>query len=335
MMASTPTTTLVTGGSGFIGLALAERLLADGDRVVLFDRQPPPDDLLAALPGRVDVALGDIRDASALTEQLEIHGVDRVVHAAAITPDAEREKRDATTIIDINLNGTVALLEACARHTSIRRVLCLSSVAVYGMAPPPATDNARLTYREETAWPRPESLYGITKLAAEQTALRLADLHGLDLRVARLGPVFGPWEYATGVRDRLSPHHQTLEAARHGEPASLPHALTADWLYSRDAAAALVALLHSPAGAHRLFNVGGERHTDLEQWCALLAERWPHWTAGLAETPDQASVRYGLPGPRPELDTARLREATGWAPRFDLHAASLDYLQWRDDLASR
>jgi nucleoside-diphosphate-sugar epimerase len=326
---ATGPTTLITGGGGFIGLALAERLLLDGHRVVLFDRQPPPPALLAALPGQVEMISGDIRDTEALDAALSAFPIERVIHAAAITPGPERERGDASGVIDVNVMGTVALIEACARQRSIRRVLCVSSIAVYGMAPPPEE-----TYREDSAWPRPTALYGITKLAAEQTALRLAALHGLDLRVARLGPIFGPWEYATGVRDLLSPHHQTLEAARANRAASLPHALQADWLYSRDAASALVGLLVGTTGEHSLYNVGGERQTDLEQWCAILSERWPQWRATLASTPEKASVRYGLTGSRPALDTERLRQAAGWAPRFDLRAAATDYLQWQAAVTS-
>jgi nucleoside-diphosphate-sugar epimerase len=321
--------TLITGGSGFIGLALTEQLLRSGRKVVLFDRQPAPPELLAALPtGSIEMVTGDIRDTAVLLQAIKDYAVDDVVHAAAITPDQKREARDARTVVEVNINGTVALLEACIAHGSIRRVLLLSSVAVYGFAPPPGP-----TYQEDKAWPQPGGLYGITKLAAEQTALRLADLHGLDLRVARLGPVFGPWEYATGVRDMLSPHTQTLEAARSQQPTRLPHELRADWIYSRDAAVALAALLDTDRLNHRLYNVGGQIQSDLLQWCELLGERWPDWKASLAEKPADATVRYGLPGTRPALCTERLRLDTGWSPAHTLAEAATDFLNWRSLIA--
>lgn len=321
--------TLITGGSGFIGLALAERLLLDGDRVVLFDRQPAPSTLLAALPaGAVDVVTADVRDPVALLQAMHDHGIERVAHAAAITPDLARESAEARSVIEVNINGTVAVLEACIAHGAIRRVLLVSSVAVYGFAPAPGPD-----YREDSAWPQPVALYGITKLAAEQTALRMAYLHGLDLRVARLGPVFGPWEYATGVRDMLSPHTQTLQAIRDQQPTLLPHSLRADWIYSRDAASALALLLDSHHLKHSLYNVGGERQSDLLDWCAELSARFPQWTASLASTPAQATLRYGLPGPRPGLCTERLRLDTRWAPAYTLAEAATDYLHWQSSIA--
>jgi nucleoside-diphosphate-sugar epimerase len=322
--------TLITGGSGFIGLALAEQLMRNGRRVVLFDRQPPPSELLAALPtGSIEFVAGDVRDATALQQALDDHCIKDVVHAAAITPDPQREARDARTVVEVNINGTVALLEACIAQGSIRRVLLLSSVAVYGFAPPPGP-----TYQEDQAWPQPTGLYGITKLAAEQTALRLAHLHDLDLRVARLGPVFGPWEYATGVRDMLSPHTQVLEAAPAGQLSVLPHELRADWIYSRDAAQALGLLLDANRLNHRLYNVGGQVQSDLLQWCGYLGEHWPSWTASLAATPEQATVRYGLPGPRPGLCTERLCLDTGWSPAHTLAEAATDYLHWRSLIAA-
>ena len=62
----------------------------------------------------------------------------------------------------------------------------------------------------------PVALYGISKVAAEQAALRIAQLRDIDVRVIRLGPVFGPWELPSRVRDALSPHHQILAMARDG-----------------------------------------------------------------------------------------------------------------------
>lgn len=317
--------TLITGGCGFIGLALAEQLLRQGRRVVLFDRNPLPAGLRAALPdGALEVVTGDILDVAALQRVMREHYVEQVIHAAAVTPDRQREIRDTASVVEVNINGAVALVQACVAEPTLRRVLVLSSVAVYGFAQPPGP-----TYRETSAWPQPTALYGITKLAAEQIALRMAELHGLDLCVARLGPVYGPWEYATGVRDMLSPHTQTLHAAQEGKDVCLPHTLQADWIYSRDAARALTLLLDATRLAHRIYNVGGDVTTDLAQWCALLNERWPQLRVTLAQHPEEATVHYGLPGTRPALSTERLRQDTGWSPAYTLAEAATDYLHWQ------
>ncbi len=320
--------TLITGGAGFVGLALAERMLADGGQVVLFDRAAPPQGLLSRLDAsRVQLVPGDIRSAADVDKALAIAGVDSVAHAAAITPDAAREAREPLAVVDVNIGGTVNLLQRCAAAVQVgrplHRIVALSSVAVYGIRPP-----AGELYDEALSHPAPVALYGITKLAAEQAALRLAALLGLDVRVARLGPVFGPWEYATGVRDALSPHAQVLEAARAGRPALLPRSMRADWIYSRDAAGALAALLRAPALRHATYNVGGAAMTDLFDYCGLLAAVHPGWQWRQAGPDEASTVQYGLPVDRAGLDIGRLQADTGWAPGFSLAAAVADQQAW-------
>ena len=333
-------TTLITGGSGFVGLALAERLRADGERVVLFDRSAPPALLLSRFGAQApELLLGDIRSSDDVDAALRHAGADRIIHAAAITPDAAREARDPLSVIDVNIAGTVNLLQRCAiaaqsgRH-AVKRVLVLSSVAVYGVTPPLGE-----TYDEATSSPAPAALYGITKLASEQAALRLADLYKLDVRVARLGAVFGPWEYATGVRDALSPHAQVLFAALAGEPVILPRAMRADWIYSRDAAVALAALATQPGLHHAIYNVGGAVVTDLIQWCELVANvvtaRTPAWSWRVAQPGDVATVRYNLPADRAALSIDRLQSDTFWSPAHSLADAAADQVAWSTHPANK
>src|SRR5690606_32841577 len=126
------------------------------------------------------------------------HLVTRLVHGAAVTSAAARERCEAERIVEVNLVGTLRALTAARRH-AVRRVLYLSSGAVYG-------DNAfdRESLDEDADLPVPDTLYAITKYAAERSVLRCAGLWGIDVLVARLGSVFGRWEYDTGLRDTLS-----------------------------------------------------------------------------------------------------------------------------------
>jgi nucleoside-diphosphate-sugar epimerase len=326
-------TTLITGGSGFVGLALAEHLLAAGERVVVFDRAEPPTHLLSRLDRHaLQLVLGDICSAADVDAALRMAGADRVVHAAAITPDAAREAHEPMSVVDVNIAGTVNLLQRCglvAQSSQRRpqRILVVSSVAIYGIAPP-----AGDTYEEERSRPAPAALYGITKLAAEQAALRLGDLYALDVRIARLGPVFGPWEHATSVRDALSPHAQVLAAALAGEPVILPRSMRADWVYSRDAAVALAALAAEPGLHHAVYNVGGGVLTDLAQWCellaGLLAARQPAWRWRYARSGETATVHYGLPVDRAALALDRLQADTFWSPTHSLAEAAADQMAW-------
>jgi UDP-glucuronate 4-epimerase len=105
-----------------------------------------------------------------------------VLNLAAVTAGAAREIADPVGVVRVNVGGAAAAMEAAA-GCGIRRVVHLSSGSVYGAS---GRDVDLLT--EETPL-RPEQLYGITKQAGEPVALRLADLHRLDLPIGRLGTV--------------------------------------------------------------------------------------------------------------------------------------------------
>jgi nucleoside-diphosphate-sugar epimerase len=246
------------------------------------------------------------------------------VHAAAITPSPQREHEDAASIMDVNVVATAKLLQRCARAPGVKRVVVVSSVAVYGFSEPAASG----CYEEALSAPAPAGLYGVSKLAAEQTALRIGELHGLDVRIARLGPVFGRWEHKSGARQSTSPHHQVVCAARAGEEIVLPRPMTADWIYAPDAADALARLTHAATLKHAVYHVGGGRMTDLQQWCIELARHLPdlRWRIGAQHEPP--TVQYTLPVDRPALNTARLSDELNHRCRFDIALAAADYLIW-------
>jgi nucleoside-diphosphate-sugar epimerase len=205
----------------------------------------------------------------------------------------------------------------------VRRVVLLSSVAVYGHVEP---DRGALD--EADTCPRPNTLYGISKYAAEACALRADELEPLSLVVARLGPVFGPWERTTGVRDTLSPHWQAtrLAAARRG--AVLPHAGQADWLYSRDAAAGIVALLGVERPRHRVYNVGAGRRWPVSAWCARLTTLFPGFQWRTAAGGEEPNVRFQPDRERAPLGIERLAADCGYRPRFGLDEAFDDFGAW-------
>lgn len=315
-------TIIVTGGTGFVGLALAEALQAAGREVVLFGRDPMPEAFTGIL-GRLPFHCGDIADGKALEALLAATEPEAVVHLAAVTPDRAAEMDDPSSIIAVNIGGTTNLMRALSRQKRRPKVLLASSVAVYGEMPPPSA-----TYRENQAVPAPQSLYGITKLAAEDAARRLADLYDIDLTIVRLGPVYGPWEYKTGLRPLLSPHAQVIDLWRRGEHVVLPRRLTGDWLYSRDAGRGLAALLLADHLGNGLYNLGGGTMTDVADWCEQLETvRWAHgWH--IASEVEKPNVVFGLAKDRAALDIARIGRDVGFYPRFAGRIAVDDYLSW-------
>jgi UDP-glucose 4-epimerase/UDP-glucuronate 4-epimerase len=318
--------TLITGGAGFIGLALAEHLLGAGERVVLFDLAVPPAHMLALreLDGAICIA-GDVTSRANIDAALAAAPIDRVIHAAAVTPNERRERGNARGIIAVNVGGTVDLMERIVDHGGIKRVVVVSSVAVYGFSKPAPSG----FFDEEASHPAPATLYGISKLAAEQAALRIGHLHGCDTRIVRLGPVYGRWELPTSVRDALSPHQQVLQALQRGEEVVLPRPMRADWIYSRDAAAGIAAISIEANLGHAIYHVSGGNLSDLLEWCRTLAIHFPEFRWRCARPGEAPSIVYNLPVDRAPLSIARLAGDTGFTPVFPLDVAALDYLSWK------
>ncbi|MCR0982605.1 NAD-dependent epimerase/dehydratase family protein [Roseomonas populi] len=315
---------LLTGATGFVGLNIAHALLARGEKVVLFAPAPPPEALAGGSLADACFVAGDIRVPDSLDRAFAAQAIDRVIHAAALTPDAQAEAERPDVITEVNLGGTVRLMQA-AHRAGVRRVLGLSSVAVYGYAAPAA--DGRL--HEESTPPQPAALYGITKLAAEQAIHRLGALYGIETLTVRLGPCFGAREHATGVRPLLSPHWQCAEAARAGRDCVLPRPMAADWIDVEEAAGAIADLLAVPSPPHRIFNLGGSALTTAAAWCEALASLHPgfRWRID-AGAP---TVRYGLERDRAPMETGRLRAAIGRAPfTKDLAGIARRYLAWRN-----
>jgi nucleoside-diphosphate-sugar epimerase len=321
-------TVLVSGGTGFIGLNVVERLVERGHDVIALGQAPPPWPLPEATSRRSEIAIGDVRSLEALEQALAGRRPERVVHAAAMTPAVERERDDPAEIASVNLGGTIAVLQL-ARRLDVKQVVVLSSVAVYGLDGP---EQGRLA--ADRTPPKPGSLYGITKLAAEQAALHLGALYGISVRAVRLGPSFGRYEYATGLRDTLSPHWQIVERARAGREARLPRACVADWIYARDAAAGIVGVLEADRADEHVFDLGGGEVTDATMWCEALAPAFPGFRWRIVEEGEEANIAYRLPRDRAALDNASITAATGFKPSYGLHAAAADYLEWRREMSA-
>lgn len=314
-------TVVIVGGTGFVGLNLAERLLAAGHRVVLFDRAAPPADAeaaLAALPGAMEAVVGDVRDAAAVESALR-PGTEAVVLAAAITADAARDASDPEAILSVNLLSSVGILRR-ARELGIRRIVNVGSVAALGRTA------FRAAPLREDDLADPETLYAVTKSASERTLARLAALWGLDAVSVRLSTVFGPWERGTGMRDTLSPLWQILAHARAGRPAILPRPGSRDWVYAPDVADALLAILAAPTLRHPMYNVTSPHVWSALAWGEALAAAWPGFACRLAAPGETPNVDLHAVADRAPLDGSRLNQDLGWRARFDLAGSVRDTL---------
>ncbi len=168
---------LVTGGSGFIGSHVVDKLRLRGHEPVIYDLRPSPwhED------GTVQMVLGSITDREALERALQT--CDAVAHLAAVADvnDVHAEHEDAERI---NARGTVAVLEA-ARRVGVKRIVYASTIWVYSDCREDEVD-------EETLLPAPSHLYTSTKLAGELYCKAYQELYGIDYTILRFGIPYGP-----------------------------------------------------------------------------------------------------------------------------------------------
>jgi UDP-glucose 4-epimerase len=196
----------ITGGAGFVGANAVRTLLSTPEirRITVLDDLSTG--VAAHLPddGRVELIVGSILDPRLLDEALR--GVNSVIHLAA-RPSVPRSLADPVATNHVNVDGTVAVLEAVRRH-QVGHVIFASSSSVYG-------DSDRLPKRESDP-PKPLSPYAASKLAAESYVLAYRASFGIKVLALRFFNVFGP--YQSGAHDYAAVIPAFLDAAFNGRP---------------------------------------------------------------------------------------------------------------------
>lgn len=172
---------LVTGGAGFIGSSIAEVLVERGEEVVILDDlSTGREENIEHFRSEVTFIRGDIRDARAVRKALK--GVDYVLHQAALA-SVPRSIEDPVLVNEVNVGGTLVLLEE-ARRADVKRFVFAASSSAYG-------DTEELPKREDMA-PRPLSPYAISKLAGEYYCSVYSSVYGLSTLSLRYFNIFGP-----------------------------------------------------------------------------------------------------------------------------------------------
>lgn len=308
---------LVTGGNGFVASHLARALLERGDAVTVLELAPWPGSGLDLQGIRADVNLveADLRDAERVAATVAATGFDAVFHLGAQTLVGPAMADPAATF-ETNVRGTWTLLEAC-RQASVPAIVVASSDKAYG-------PSDELPYREEMQL-RPASPYEASKAAADAIALSYWPAYGLPVAVTRFANIYGGGD---ANFSRLIP--EAIAAVLDGRRPQIRSdgSPERDFLYVDDAIAAYFAVEAAVGaggpGAGEAFNAGGEQ---------------PHSVAEVLETIAAVSAAglqpeyLGAGNPAGEIDrqyvdSAKLRQLTGWAPAVALGDGLARTLEW-------
>jgi len=327
----------ITGGAGFIGTHLADRLMRDGHDVVILDNyscagaEANARDLAARHGTRLRVRRGDVRDR--MFVHMSLRDAAAVFHLAA--QDAVQASVVAPrSDFEVNVCGTFNVLEALRQMDAPPPLVFASTSQVYGELRDVTLSAHGGRWEPDTARMRERGIdesrllefhmpYACSKGAADQYVLDFARVFGLPAIVFRMSSIYGPRQ--TGETDHGWIAHALLEALR-GDPVTIPGdgRQVSDVLFVDDLVEALLAAWRAPAAHGRAFNVGGgpERTLSTNELLAMLA--------GFVDTPVVPRHAAWRPGePRCYAsDTGALRAATGWQPRIGVDEGVRRLYHW-------
>jgi UDP-glucuronate 4-epimerase len=315
-MGTTEHCTLVTGGAGFIGSHVVEALLARGERVLCLDNFDPFYDpaikranIRAALSNpKYKLVEGDIRDQALVEALCETEGVTRMFHAAA-RAGVRPSIKDPLLYEDVNMRGTIVLLEV-ARRRPLTTFVFASSSSVYGGLP-------TVPFSETAALSRPISPYAATKLAGELICYTYHHLHRIPITCLRFFTVYGPRQ-----RPEMA-IHQFVRQIEEGQPVPMfgDGSSRRDFTYIDDIVQGVVAALDRPF-PFEVFNLGESATIELRALIRLI-EQCLGKTATIQALPDQ-------PGDVPVTyaDIGKARSLLGYRPTTPVVEGVQRFVEW-------
>jgi UDP-glucuronate 4-epimerase len=306
---------LVTGGAGFIGSAVTKKLVKRGDQVTIldnfndyYDPQLKRDRIAVFLKG-IDFKLyeGDIRNAKLVEGIFEAEKIEKVVHLAAMA-GVRNSIKDPILYADVNVNGTIVLLEA-ARKSNVKNFVYASSSSVYG-------GNEKLPFSESDPVDSPISPYAATKKATELLAYTWSHLYGLPTTGLRFFTVYGPWgrpDMALFTFTRSILERKPIEVYNFGN-------MTRNFTYVDDIVSGTITVLDAdlPVG---VMNIGGDAEEKLTRFIEVIEKN-------IGQKAEQNLLPI-QPGDVPSTvaDISKLR-ALGWAPTTRIDVGIKNFVDW-------
>jgi UDP-glucose 4-epimerase len=293
---------LVTGGAGFIGSHVVDKLVEAGHEPRILDLVQSP----WHAQGAIDTVIADLTDAGAV--RAAVDGCDAVVHLAAMA-DVNQVVEDPERTDAVNVRGTFNLLEA-ARDTQLGRLVYASTIWVYGNAPGPEPHD------EDTPLVLPPHLYTSTKLAGEMYCRSYDVLYGVSTTILRFGIPYGPRARPAAVVPAF------IAKAQAGTPLTIAGdgSATRQFVYVEDLAGGVVAAL-APQAAGRVYNLVGEELVSVRQIADTVREL-------VADVP----VEHGPDRPADLIfgraSEARAAAELGWRAQTSFAEGVRRYVDW-------
>jgi len=350
---------LITGGAGFIGCALARRLIAAGDRVtaldVLHPQVHPRRGRPRRLPEQVELVPADVTVSSSWDALLKLAAPDRIVHLAAETGTGQSFTQ-ASRHGRVNVVGTTEMLDALLRaHAVPAQIVLASSRAVYGegewiaangetlvpgvrghedltagrwdpLGPDGAPGMPRPS-RADRTMPRPTSVYGATKLAQEHILAAWVAATGTDLSILRLQNVYGPGQsIANSYTGVVTLFAQTAVSGGQTEVYE-DGRIVRDFVYVDDVVDALVASLDRPTDGRGVLDIGSGVATTIHELATDLATRRGAPAPVVSGRFRDGDVRAA------SVDIALAGAQLGYRPRWALREGLDALLEWIEEEA--
>jgi UDP-glucuronate 4-epimerase len=307
---------LITGGAGFIGSHLVERLLNQGERVVVlddFNEHYSPAIKRHNVAGVMDhpsytLVEGDLRDQDTVKEVFGSYSFDRVVHLAA-RANARASLLDPLLYEEVNVKGTLNLLAVC-RDLQLRNILVASSSSVYG-------NSSRVPYREDDPADRPVSHYAATKRSVELHCHTYHELYGLPISCFRFFTVYGPRQrpdMAFHIFARLIVSGQPIKM--YGDGSTLR-----DYTYISDIIDGLTAALETPR-EFEIVNLGNTKTVSLSRALEVVQKALGK-EATIEVVPEQpGDVRLT------NADVSKAGKLYGYSPKVDIEEGMQHFAEW-------
>ncbi|RKX24330.1 MAG: LPS biosynthesis protein WbpP [Candidatus Zixiibacteriota bacterium] len=272
---------LVTGGAGFIGSNIVERLLELNHEVRVLDNfSTGRPENLDAYSGKIELIEGDIRDIKTVVKAVK--GIDYVLHQAAL-PSVPRSVADPLTSNAVNLNGTLNLLEA-SRQAGVKKFVVASSSSIYG--------ESKELPKHEKMTPHPLSPYAITKLTGEHYCRVFWELYKFPTCCLRYFNVFGPRQDPQSEYAAVIPRFTCRLLA--GQPPTVygDGEQSRDFTYVDNAVQANLLAAETDEMVGNVFNVAGGGQITLNEVLDKLRAIISVGTEAVYEEPRSGDIRH-------------------------------------------